>query len=162
MLRVDVEAAILKLFGDGLGAAYELDEAGDSFRAVGLDVWVEPRILEFGPRTQRSQPGEEDDIMRLRVRCFVRQGRKDGEKLSLSRVVDDVRALCDGTLGAQATKVTTKKNEGDPFVVGTITWQGAREQRQFAATITVGGDAVPDVDIATLLVDAQVRGGSCG
>lgn len=163
MLRADLEEAVIALFQDGLGSAYALDEASNAFRAVGRKVWVEPRIESVTPRSSRSEPGQEDDTMRLRVRCFVHQGRKGTQdRPLLSRVVDSVRALVDTTLGASAYRVTTLQEDGNPFVVGHIQWSPAREVRQYGVAISVGGDSVPDVDVATLTVDAHVRAGSCG
>lgn len=157
MLREDLETSLAKHLRDELGEDVLLDEAGDSFRASGVDAWVRPRIVSIVP-TGSSRKGEEDDLLELQVVCYIPTDQKGGRAGDLSRLVDQVRAVVDSTLAAPAARV----RDADGLVVGTIQFGPAAESRAFGQAVDVRGDSIPGVDSATLSVECRVRGGTCG
>jgi hypothetical protein len=143
--------------GEAPAPALAVDEPGLLFRAKGRDRWVEPRLsavepLEFGTA------GTQDEVVWV-VRCFAKVEAKGERRLTLSGVVDAVRAALDPRRGAPAMSVLDEETKA---VVGVLQFRGIAESRAYNQTAQVRGDSLPGLDVATLTVASLLDSGSCG
>lgn len=156
MLTEDVERAIFDLF-DTLEPGTYVSREGKKFRKPTPMDWVVPRVTEI-ERLATSAGGQTEETWTIEVSCFVRNQIKGRTFGDLSRLVDTVRAVCDGEYPAADT-VVDDGGSPSPQQVGVIRWGPVDEERLWGqAEAVIDSEEVQGVDVAILTATATVCG----
>ena len=127
---------------------------GETFDAR-ADKMVQPRLTAFqrGPGGERFERGVGFDAMTLSITCAVQLASAGSRFGELSRLVDEVRRITDGSLRATAFKVTDGSNE----VIGFGEFEETQEQRLFDQSIVIEEREVARVDLAVLTTRVRLH-----